>query len=156
MLKGCGFCKKLKPDYAVAATKLKGDAVMAAMNVDNASNMKVKAIYNITGFPTLLYFKNGNLVYPYGGEMTKDSLVEWMLNPSEPKEKEPEKSWADEDDVHVTFLTSETFDPFIESHKNVLVKFYAPCKTGQVQYRSLKSILIKNFIKKKGAVTARP
>ena len=50
-----------------------------------------------------------------------------MNNPEPAKEKEPEVSWADEDDVYVTFLTTETFDSYIETHQNVLVKFYAPC-----------------------------
>ena len=38
-LKGCGYCKKLKPEYSEAATKLKSSAVLAAMNVDD--NVKV-------------------------------------------------------------------------------------------------------------------
>ena len=66
--------------------------------------------------------------FQYGGEMNKDSLVEWMEDPHPPKEKEAEKSWADEEDVHVTFLTDDTFDSFIETHSAVLVMFYAPCK----------------------------
>lgn len=127
----CGHCKKLKPDYSKAATELKGQ--MVAVDCDLPGNMKLKSTYNITGFPTLSYFKGGKLQFPYGGEHNLNSLIEWMSDPSEPKAKEPEKSWAEEADVHVTFLTTETFDNFIETHKSVLVKFYAPwcghCKT---------------------------
>ena len=49
-----------------------------------------------------------------------------MLNPQPAKEKEPEKSW-NEEEHDVIFLTDESFDQFIESHSSVLVKFYAPC-----------------------------
>lgn len=96
------------------------------MNVDTSENFKIKQIYNITGFPTLLYFENATLKFPYGGEFNKDGLVNWMNDPQPAKEKEPEKSWAEEDDVHVTFLTDDDFDSFIETHESVLVKFYAP------------------------------
>jgi hypothetical protein len=95
------------------------------MDVDRSENYKIKTVYNITGFPTMLYFKNGNMEFQYGGEYNKNGLVEWMNDPQPPKEKEPEKSWADEEDVFVTFLTTDNFDSFIESHENVLVKFYA-------------------------------
>jgi len=122
----CGYCKKIKPDYSAAASKLKSFAVLAAMNVDTSQNFKVKQVYNITGFPTLLYFKNGELLFPYGGEFNENGIIEWMQNPQPAKEKEPEKSWADEDNMFVTFLTDDTFDSFIESHTSVLVKFYAP------------------------------
>ena len=73
----------------------------------------------------MLYFKNNELIFPYGGAFTKDGLVEWMLDPKPAEEKEPEKSWADEEDVFVTFLTDDTFDSFLETHNSVLVKFYA-------------------------------
>jgi hypothetical protein len=58
-----------------------------------------------------------------------------MNNPEPAKEKEPEVSWADEDDVYVTFLTTETFDSYIETHQNVLVKFYAPCNLFKFNFK---------------------
>merc|ERR1719262_2199052 len=42
----CGFCKKLKPDYQVAASEIKGTAVMAAIDVTRSEN----------GNPVMLYF----------------------------------------------------------------------------------------------------
>lgn len=114
---------------------------MVAVNCDLPGNMKLKQTYDIKGFPTLSYFKDGKLQFPYGGEHNFQSLVDWMGNPEEPKEKEPEKSWADEDDVHVTFLTNDNFDSFLETHKSVLVKFYAPwcghCKTMKPIFNSV-------------------
>lgn len=53
----CGFCKSLKPEYASAATELKGHSIMAAIDVNRPENAVVRAQYNITGFPTLLYFQ---------------------------------------------------------------------------------------------------
>lgn len=48
----CGHCKRMKPDYAKAATelKLKGDKhVLAAMDVEKTENMAAKRAYNISG-----------------------------------------------------------------------------------------------------------
>jgi protein disulfide isomerase family A protein 5 len=58
------FNLKQKPDYAEAATELKPNSILAAMDVDKSENYKIRTIYNITGFPTILYFKNGNLEFP--------------------------------------------------------------------------------------------
>ena len=53
----CGYCKKLKPDYSAAATELKGQAIIAAIDVNRPENAVIRKQYNITGFPTLLYFE---------------------------------------------------------------------------------------------------
>ena len=37
---GCGFCKRLKPDFAAAATELKGDAV-STQNLSFAFKLKI-------------------------------------------------------------------------------------------------------------------
>lgn len=52
----CGFCKTLKPEYATAATELKGHSVLAAIDVNRPENNVVRTHYNITGFPTMLYY----------------------------------------------------------------------------------------------------
>jgi protein disulfide-isomerase A5 len=100
---------------------------MAGMNVDLVEAMSAKRTYNITGYPTILYFKGGKMLFNYGGEYNEDGLITWLKDPHPPKEKEKEPSWADEEDVAVTFLTDDSFDQFISSQKSVLVMFYAPC-----------------------------
>jgi len=68
----CGHCKRLKPDYQVAASEMKGSAVLAAMDVNKPENSPVSRKYNITGFPTLLFFDGGELQYPYPGGNNKE------------------------------------------------------------------------------------
>lgn len=53
----CGFCKTLKPEYSSAADELQGDGILAAIDVNRPENSVVRTQYNITGFPTLLYFE---------------------------------------------------------------------------------------------------
>lgn len=53
----CGFCKSLKPEYSAAATELKGHSVLAAIDVNRPENSMIRNQYNITGFPTLLYYR---------------------------------------------------------------------------------------------------
>lgn len=52
----CGYCKSLKPEYSQAATELKDHSVLAAVDVNRAENSVLRTQYNISGFPTLLYF----------------------------------------------------------------------------------------------------
>lgn len=53
----CGFCKQMKPDYSAAATALKPKYVLAAIDVNRPENSIIRKQYNITGFPTLLYYE---------------------------------------------------------------------------------------------------
>ncbi|XP_066299646.1 uncharacterized protein [Branchiostoma lanceolatum] len=133
----CGHCKRLKPDYAAAATELKGQATLAGMDVDKPENEAVRRQFNITGFPTILYFEGGKQKYKYGGENNKQGIVDWMKDPQPPVEKAPEPEWSDvESDV--VHLTDETFDTYMEDHASVLVMFYAPwcghCKKMKPEY----------------------
>ena len=51
----------------------------------------------------------------------------FVFSPSEPKEKEKEAEWADEES-DVAHLGDDDFDTYLASHPSVLVMFYAPCK----------------------------
>lgn len=53
----CKFCKVLKPEYSEAATELKEKYVLAAIDVNRPENAKIRKQYDISGFPTLLYFE---------------------------------------------------------------------------------------------------
>lgn len=53
----CGYCKSLKPEYSAAATELKDRFVLAAIDVNRPENSVIRKLYNITGFPTLLYYE---------------------------------------------------------------------------------------------------
>uniref|UniRef100_A0A6G4ZY13 Putative thioredoxin-like protein n=1 Tax=Rhipicephalus microplus TaxID=6941 RepID=A0A6G4ZY13_RHIMP len=57
----CSFCKRLKPDYAKAATELKGHSVLAAMDLNRPENAAIRRHYNITGFPNTPIFCVRNL-----------------------------------------------------------------------------------------------
>ncbi|XP_056642499.1 protein disulfide-isomerase A5 [Diorhabda sublineata] len=135
----CGFCKTLKPEYADAARELEDDAVLAAIDVNRPENAAVRTQYNITGFPTLLFFENGHLKFPYEGENKKTAIVSFMRNPTAPpvKLKEPEWSEMDNEVVH---LTTNSFDPVIKEESSVLVMFYAPwcghCKKMKPEYEA--------------------
>jgi thiol-disulfide isomerase/thioredoxin len=53
----CGYCKRLKPVFAEAATDLRGQYILAGMDVDKVENYPIRKQFNITGFPTTIYFE---------------------------------------------------------------------------------------------------
>lgn len=125
----CGFCKQLKPDYSAAATELKPDYVMAAIDVNRPENAKVRKTHNITGFPTLLYYENGEMKFTYEGENNKAGLVAFMRDPTAPSTVKPKESdWASEADTEIVHLTSDNFEAVLKDEKSALVMFHAPCK----------------------------
>lgn len=137
----CGHCKKLKPEFAQAATEVKGSTILAGMDVDTPDAYGVRNQFNITGFPTLIYFDQARRRMPYGGGRDKQGIVEWVKNPraaeESPQAPQEEEQWSDvESDV--VHLTDDTFDAFISSNPSVLVMLYAPwcghCKKMKPEY----------------------
>ncbi|XP_061376673.1 protein disulfide isomerase-like 1-4 [Gastrolobium bilobum] len=72
----CGHCQALAPEFASAATELKGDNVILA-KVDATEENDLAQEYDIQGFPTLFFFIDG-LHKPYNGQRTKDAIVTWI------------------------------------------------------------------------------
>ncbi|MCB9983566.1 MAG: thioredoxin [Rhodospirillales bacterium] len=72
----CGPCKQLSPVIDELAADL-GDAVkIVKVNIDEAPEAPTK--YGVRGVPTLMIFKDGQLVDTRVGGMPKSQLQEWI------------------------------------------------------------------------------
>lgn len=65
----CGHCQALAPEYAAAATELKGENVVLA-KVDATEENELAHEYDVQGFPTVYFFIDG-VHKPYTGQRTK-------------------------------------------------------------------------------------
>ena len=73
----CGPCKMLAPVIEALAGELEGKVKIGKLNVDTASETAQK--YGIMSIPTLLYFKNGEVVNKTVGVVSKTE-IEQILN----------------------------------------------------------------------------
>ncbi|KAF5185442.1 disulfide isomerase-like 1-4, partial [Thalictrum thalictroides] len=71
----CSPCDAIAPEYAAAATTLKGEAVLAKVNATQEKNLARK--YEIKFMPMVYFFVDG-VHKPYSGHQTKDGLVSWV------------------------------------------------------------------------------
>ena len=69
----CGPCKMLSPVLAEIAQEYEGKVKVAKINIDEEGELAVK--YGIMSIPTVLLFKNGQLVDKSVGFTSKESLV---------------------------------------------------------------------------------
>lgn len=129
VLKGCGHCKTLAPEYEIAATALKNakDVVIASVDADAHKSLGSK--FGVTGFPTLKWFAKGAHSTPedYNAGRTADAIVTFVNGKAGSNGRIKKAPTA------VKVLSSSNFDSVVDGSKNVLVEFYAPwcghCKT---------------------------
>ena len=70
----CGPCRTISPIIDELATELEGKAVVGKVNVDD--NSEIPQNYGIRNIPTLLVFKNGELVDKMVGVVPKGQMIE--------------------------------------------------------------------------------
>ncbi len=73
----CGPCKMLTPILEQFEEKTSGEVEIFKVDVDD--NPELCGQFNITSIPTLLFFKNGNLIFKELGFRSLDYLME-ILN----------------------------------------------------------------------------
>ncbi len=70
----CGPCKMLTPIIDELAGEMAGKVVFGKLNVDD--NPKIAARYGVSGIPTLLFIKNGQVVDQHTGLLPKKLLLD--------------------------------------------------------------------------------
>jgi len=71
----CGHCKRMSPAWDETAARLAGEVNVA--KVDVTANKNLGTRFDVKGFPTLLYIRQGK-VYKYKGKRDADSLVSFI------------------------------------------------------------------------------
>jgi thioredoxin 1 len=70
----CGPCRMVGPVVEELSNEYQGKAVVGKVNVDN--NAGISAKYGIRNIPTLLFFKNGEVVEKHVGVAAKNILAD--------------------------------------------------------------------------------
>jgi thioredoxin 1 len=70
----CGPCKSLEPTINELEVEYKDQVVIGKLDIEE--NDETTAKYGIRNIPTLLFFKNGELVDKLVGSTTKEKIVE--------------------------------------------------------------------------------
>ncbi|MGL5346599.1 MAG: thioredoxin [Peptostreptococcaceae bacterium] len=70
----CGPCKMLAPVFQEAANELPSNVKFFKVDIDQSLDLARQ--YNVSSVPTVMIFRDGNLVDTLVGFMPKDKLVE--------------------------------------------------------------------------------
>jgi len=70
----CGPCRMIAPILDELSDEFQEKAVVGKVNVDLESDISTK--YGITSIPTLLFFKNGEIIDKHVGAASKNQLEE--------------------------------------------------------------------------------
>ena len=72
----CGPCKMLTPILEELSDEMKNEINVVKVNLDENQDLAMK--YSIRSIPTLLLFKEGNLVDTKVGLLPKSEIVTWF------------------------------------------------------------------------------
>lgn len=72
----CGPCKALSPLVDEVADEMKDKVKVVKVNIDESPDAPTK--YGVRGIPTLMIFKDGQVVDTRVGGMPKSQLTEWI------------------------------------------------------------------------------
>ncbi len=72
----CGPCRQIAPAPEEIGTEMDGKVTVAKINIDESPDTPSK--YGVRGIPTLMLFKNGELIASKTGAQPKSKIVEWI------------------------------------------------------------------------------
>jgi len=84
----CGHCKKLAPDYEKLASDLKKSGSPAVIaKIDATEHSGPANTYGVKGYPTIIFFKNGNKI-AYEGDRSVAAMASFVNKKSGPASTE--------------------------------------------------------------------
>ena len=72
----CGPCKQMAPHLEAVSEEMADKVAIAKINVDE--NPMSASKYGVRGLPTLMLFKNGEMVDSQLGAMSKQRIADWI------------------------------------------------------------------------------
>lgn len=72
----CGPCKQIAPALEEISAEMGDRVTIAKINIDD--NPNTPSTYGVRGIPTLMLFKNGEVVDTKVGALPKSQLVQWI------------------------------------------------------------------------------
>ena len=72
----CGPCKQIGPSLEEIAVEQDATLTVAKMNIDE--NLETPTKLGVRGIPTLMLFRDGEVVATKVGALSKDKLLEWV------------------------------------------------------------------------------
>ena len=72
----CGPCKQIGPALEELSAELSGKVTIAKLNIDDSPSTGSR--YGVRGIPTMMIFKDGQVVSTKVGAMAKSRINEWI------------------------------------------------------------------------------
>ncbi|KAL4218401.1 Thioredoxin domain-containing protein 5 [Mactra antiquata] len=156
----CGHCKTLAPTWSQLAAEMKTSDKVKIAKVDCTQHQAVCSKNGVRGYPTLIFFTNGQKIEDYNNQRSFEALKQFVdkaaskeMESSKPSEdgKVPDEK-AEDKKVTDSLVTNGLFELTAENFENHVakgfhfVKFYAPwcghCKVLEPLWSQLASAMI--------------